>query len=128
MKGDPLLFGLRGRAVYHGVNDAAAAASKLYVAIGDFQKLPDILGNLLVVLAFRHSQNRPQMVVKVVDTPGVFLQVLVELAVILLHQLARLGVQPLLCPFLRRPPASATAARHRRLSQNKAAALMFSYV
>ena len=93
---------LRCRAVDDSVNDIVSAAAHPNVPIGNVQKGLDIFLSFLIPGLFGKPQYRLEVVVKIVDALGVFLQVLVERLVILLHKavclLQHQALRPLLIP------------------------------
>ena len=74
---------LRCRAVDDSVNDIVSAAAHPNVPIGNGQKGLDIFLSFLIPGLFGKPQYRLEVVVKIVEALGVFLQVLVERLIIL---------------------------------------------
>ena len=91
---------LRCGAVDDSVNDVVSTAAHSNVPIGNVQKGLDIFLSFLISGLFGKPQYRLEVVVKIVDTLGVFLQVLVERLVILLHEAVCLLQHQTLRPFL----------------------------
>ena len=93
---------LRCRAVDDSVNDIVSAAAHPNVPIGNGQKGLDIFLSFLIPGLFGKPQYRLEVVVKIVEALGVFLQVLVERLIILLHKAVCLlqyqALRPLLIP------------------------------
>ena len=91
---------LRCRAVDDSVNDVVSTAAHPNVPIRNVQKGLDIFLSFLIPGLFGKPQYRLEVVVKIVDALGVFLQVLVECLVILLHKAVCLLQHQALRPFL----------------------------
>lgn len=93
---------LRCRAVDDSVNDVVSTAAHSDVSIGNIQKGLNVFLGFLVPGQFGKSQYHLKVVVKIVKALGVFLQVLVERLVILLHKavclLQHQALRPLLIP------------------------------
>lgn len=77
---------LRCGAVDDSVNDVVSAAAHSNVPIGNIKQGLDIFLSFLISGLFGKPQYRLEVVVKIVETFGVFLQILVEHLVILLHE------------------------------------------
>ena len=93
---------LRRGTIDDSVNDVVSTAAHSNVPIGNVQKGLDIFLSILISGLFGKPQYCLEVVVKIVDTLGVFLQVLVERLVILLHEavclLQHQTLRPLLIP------------------------------
>ena len=93
---------LRCGAVDDSVNDVVSAAAHSNVPIGNIKQGLDIFLSFLISGLFGKPQYRLEVVVKIVETFGVFLQILVEHLVILLHEavclLQHQTLRPLLIP------------------------------
>ena len=102
MEVDMVAGRLRCRAVDDSVNNIVSAAAHPNVPIGNVQKGLDIFLSFLIPGLFGKPQYRLEVVVKIVEALGVFLQVLVERLIILLHKavclLQHQALRPLLIP------------------------------
>ena len=91
---------LRCGAVDNRVNDVVSTAAHSDVPIGNVQKGVNVFLGFLIPGLFGKPQYRLEVVVKIMDTLGVFLQVLVECLVILLHKAVCLLQHQALRPLL----------------------------
>ena len=93
---------LRCRAVDDSVNDVVSTAAHSDIPIGNIQKGVNVFLGFLIPGLFGKPQYRLEVVVKIVDALGVFLQILVERLIILLHKavclLQHQALRPLLIP------------------------------
>lgn len=93
---------LRRGAVDNRVNDVVSTAAHSDIPIGNIQKGVNVFLGFLIPGLFGKPQYRLEVVVKIVEALGVFLQILVERLIILLHKAVCLlqyqALRPLLIP------------------------------